>query len=961
MTSRVIRITRLACAVAALGASLSAQAQSGHLYCLDDAGYRSEGDDAAGASPYANGCIRSLSDERAAVLLPSALENINRVPMDQSLRRHAWGFLDRNGRLAIRPIFEDVGDFHHGLAAVKWQGKWGFIDTRGRMAVPPRFDSVQDYAEIGLAVATLDGRQLLINRQGEQVGEPLDAGIQNLFLADGIPARAAVQYKLEYRSATGERRYPKPGIAITRAYGQGLFIATNGEHLYGVVDRDWNWVIEPVYEGIEAEKEGALAVAYGRDGAVLISADGKITGTDQQYQSITTVGGKFLSAELHRRKGYAVLDTAGALVVTMKPEEAQASQRLGNTIVYPSGDTLMALVPGQAAPLALGKGLAPIHDDGGFAVFAGPTGAPAGVLTPKGVWLHGDTAPAWLSQAGDMDVRQRRLWVRKREGGLLNVLDADGRALLKPETVEAMQDLELKALALNLPDGPLGVLGQGHCQCGPAGAGLLLSDGSLVTDPSWKDVIPLDARDEHHDDERYGGDGANGLKADQLRYAAETDDGMLLLNALGQPMDLPAQQHIGAFRHGYALIYANGVNRMIDRDGKTYDLPDVFETEVVAPGVVRFLKTASDDALWGLYDFVAGKELAAPGFRRIGDFQQGQAMASLGADRVGVIDMQARWVVPASHYGVTRINDKLWRVMQAGGQGEDYERAAAVFNDKGRALMPFQRRLQVSAEAAGSITADGDNNRWILSADGENALDMKDATYTRMGDWLEIQHAARYGYMNAQGAWQIGLTAAIGSVFQGSPARALSTDDTGSRLIDATGKTVVTLSPGDWRWPQGSAQLLRHYIANGRAMTDYAGLDGKTRMKVEGTASAYSDGRAVTQLSTQAVRAVDDKGVLTGPAFDALGVLRDGLAPARNDLNFGYVNGQGKFVLSPDYNAVTPFVNRRAVVSTMEESKILDPEGNTLARVEMVCGIRTLTGSAGQRLWPPSLPARCRR
>ncbi|KAG1249220.1 hypothetical protein G6F68_013454 [Rhizopus microsporus] len=133
---------------------------------------------------------------------------------------------------------------------------------------------------------------------------------------------------------------------------------------------------------------------------------------------------------------------------------------------------------------------------------------------------------------------------------------------------------------------------------------------------------------------------------------------------------------------------------MIDRDGKTYDLPDVFQTEIVAPGVVRYLKTAGADALWGLYDFVAKKELAAPAFRKIGHFQNGQAVASLGADRVGVIDQQGQWVLPASHYGIARVNDKLWRVMQAGGQGEDYERPAAVFNAQGRALTSFQRLLQ---------------------------------------------------------------------------------------------------------------------------------------------------------------------------------------------------------------------------------------------------------------------------
>ncbi|KAG1309644.1 hypothetical protein G6F62_014782 [Rhizopus arrhizus] len=97
------------------------------------------------------------------------------------------------------------------------------------MAVPPRYDSVQDYAEIGLAVATLDGRQQLIDRQGEPEGAPLDAGIQDLFLAAGVPARAAGQYKQEFRGINGERRFAKPGVTITQAYGQGLYIAINDE------------------------------------------------------------------------------------------------------------------------------------------------------------------------------------------------------------------------------------------------------------------------------------------------------------------------------------------------------------------------------------------------------------------------------------------------------------------------------------------------------------------------------------------------------------------------------------------------------------------------------------------------------------------------------------------------------------------------------------------------------------
>ncbi|WP_268640651.1 hypothetical protein, partial [Escherichia coli] len=91
MTTRAFHATRIACAVAALGLSLSAHAQyrQNGIPCVDGlmdpaATSRDIRDDQGPA-----GCIGPLSDNRAAVLLPSSLEEIDRVPTDQSLRRHA--------------------------------------------------------------------------------------------------------------------------------------------------------------------------------------------------------------------------------------------------------------------------------------------------------------------------------------------------------------------------------------------------------------------------------------------------------------------------------------------------------------------------------------------------------------------------------------------------------------------------------------------------------------------------------------------------------------------------------------------------------------------------------------------------------------------------------------------------------------------------------------------------------
>lgn len=956
MKSRAFSITRLACALAALGASLSAHAQYGDAGCLENAPYDSYAElDTSAGSPYANGCIRTLSDKRAAVLLPSALKSAGPAPGDRSLRRHAWGFLDQNGRLAIDPIFEAVGDFRHGLAAVKWQGRWGFIDTRGRMAVRPQFDAVQNFTQAGLAVATLDGRHHLIDRQGNYVGEPLDESVASLRLQDGVPALATLEYKLEYRSASGERRYGDAGIHLIRAYGKQLYVARNDEGRYGLVDGQWNWALEPVYDDIlEPSEEGALALAYGPRGAELLDPQGRsVLDEGQRYRELRQLGNAFWSAELERGS-YAVLDAAGKPVARLKGDQAYGSQRFGDTLLYPSGNKVMALIPGRGEPVELGADLAVVGDLDGYVRFTDAQNTSAGLLTPSGAWLYGDRAPAWLGEFSRMEVRQGRLWLFQ-DTRLLNVIDAEGRALLKPETVEAAQQMALRPLALDMPGGPLGLLSHGYCHCNTeTGAGLVLADGSIVSDAAWTEVTPLDVVD------RYDGEPPAGLEARHLRYAAHTADGMRLLDAAGKPIDLPAQQYIGEFRHGYALAYGGGASRMIDRDGKAYALPaGYFDTEIVAPGVVRFVETAAEDAPWGLYDFVAGKVIAEARYRSIGEFEHGQAVASLGPDRSGVIDLQGRWIVPASHHAARRVNAQLWQVQQAGPQQEEYKRPSALFNAEGRALTAFLPNLQAHADETGAITADDGKRRWIISPDGADALDMEDARYTRLGDWMEIRRAPRSGYLDAQGRWQIAPAAVIGGTFRDAPARALVSDDDGDRVIDAQGKTVAALPDGDWSWPAGSPTLLRRYIDQGRQKTDYVGLDGKVRVSAEGLASAYSEGYAVSQLSSRAMRAVDARGALTGPAFDALGRLSEGLAPVYADSAYGYVNAAGEMALLPAYETVSPFRDGRAVVSTMEWSSIIDRTGRPVARVAMECGVRTLYGSYGQRLWPLTLPRRC--
>jgi hypothetical protein len=45
-------------------------------------------------------------------------------------QNNKWGFIDKTGKWAILPVFDDVWAFSEGLAKVKYNGKIGFIALR---------------------------------------------------------------------------------------------------------------------------------------------------------------------------------------------------------------------------------------------------------------------------------------------------------------------------------------------------------------------------------------------------------------------------------------------------------------------------------------------------------------------------------------------------------------------------------------------------------------------------------------------------------------------------------------------------------------------------------------------------------------------------------------------------------------------------------------------------------------
>lgn len=100
------------------------------------------------------------------------------------------GYIDKTGRMVIKPMFDEGGDFAEGLARVKVGGQWGFIDKTGRLVIKPQFDDMiihvildipyylltpESFSE-GLARVKVGEKWGFINKRGEfQIGLRFDA------------------------------------------------------------------------------------------------------------------------------------------------------------------------------------------------------------------------------------------------------------------------------------------------------------------------------------------------------------------------------------------------------------------------------------------------------------------------------------------------------------------------------------------------------------------------------------------------------------------------------------------------------------------------------------------------------------------------------------------------------------------------------------------------------------------
>ncbi len=155
-----------------------------------------------------------------------------------------WGFIDRQGELAIQYAYAQVYPFSEGYAAVQPEegGLWGYIDKTGKMAIEPRFSIAESFSE-GYARVKGEGENGILDALGHVI--PVETESVKDWSIGGFSCGVMVHASGDYFGAIDKSgKFVIPAkFDILEPCSEGLLVGKIGNQ-YGIYDTSGELVME---------------------------------------------------------------------------------------------------------------------------------------------------------------------------------------------------------------------------------------------------------------------------------------------------------------------------------------------------------------------------------------------------------------------------------------------------------------------------------------------------------------------------------------------------------------------------------------------------------------------------------------------------------------------------------------------------------------------------------------------
>ncbi|MEN4922189.1 WG repeat-containing protein [Achromobacter spanius] len=919
----------------------------------------------------------------------------------------AWGYLDKQGRMAIEPAYGDARSFQNGLAAVSQDDRWGYIDTRGRWVIPPRFTEATGFNAEGTALAEEDGHDVLIDRQGKVIKTfPLGTRTSGFQPGQKLAGMEIPTPPRLFNTATGKPATLPDGVMALAAPTSGYLPAQSRDSRYGgwwgLLDSSEGWAIAPqALRSLAPPLRDGGVVAVNRERAwVFVDVRGEPLSADRYERVELLAPGVWLVRA--EKGGTSLLDGKLKPLHTFRSDYLGVQEREGWRFAAEPGMTLLVDPAGAVQLLPLRSGNVKINQGRAwvFGVPLSPDGTPAGepadamspaeeaeaataaaavqaasvaetaaafAEAPVAVEASAQDAAAAAAESATVadaaaqdiagDPPQDAAIAQAGDGSLYQVYGRDGLAMLDAATVAALRGYDVsefhyaRAAGASASDAPLALLRPGDYQ---QPLGLLTAEGKIVTNPDWDNIdtydvaLPLAVRTKNY---RVGAIGSDGTWAVAPEYA-----------------------DMRPFRGPYTWARTPDMKRgdavLIDTRGKEAPLPaDVLEDASKLDGDLVFYRALNENRQrrWGIWNIRTGAPALKPAYEQIQEFEDDWAKVQ-DKGRWGVVNREGKWVLPATYsgaYDMEYLGDGLMLVdapdatRKRGGYSERAYRLINLRTGKaGEPIVGKPQKLQ-GGRYLGELA---DASAVLFDAQGAavRVSDGRPESKEQYGDWIYIKHDEREGAIDARGNMKVPARYGEFNPFFAQPEGLARVNlGTGYRVIDQAGRTVLE-KLGDGT-PLASMQRIVFNDENDSSsiMVDLQGreiarLPGRyainDRNASEGVVPYSGDNDKSGFIDAAGKRVV-------GAHFDQLGALKNGLAKARRlertGKLYGYIDLTGRYAIAPAFRWADDFHDGRALVRRGQLVEFIDTKGKTTALFGVLCDTMVIVDAEDRQSWPP--------
>ncbi|MBP5328087.1 MAG: WG repeat-containing protein [Bacteroidales bacterium] len=236
--------------------------------------------------------------------------------------KNRWGFIDKNGNIAIEPKYNDAFGFSEGLAAVEIDKKYGFIDRNGNMVIDPMFNFVIAFSE-GLASVVNGNNCSIIDKTGNTIATLGDEISDLQQFSEGLAAAEVqhetyddVNFKYGFVDRSG-RMVIKPQFEWVGAFSDGLAVAVlTPDGPVGYIDKTGLFVINAQYDEAEDFSEGLAPVKKDGKWCFIDRTGAVVTMLGDRYDNVFSISeGR---AIVKKDDKYGAIDKAGNLIVDVQ-------------------------------------------------------------------------------------------------------------------------------------------------------------------------------------------------------------------------------------------------------------------------------------------------------------------------------------------------------------------------------------------------------------------------------------------------------------------------------------------------------------------------------------------------------------------------------------------------------------------------------------------------------------------